>query len=98
MRRARRSWLKLVYDFPGFKGTRVARLQACRRFKTVAAQRRECRWRPLLACRWRYTQFNGGFGVDFVNAPKRGLCAELVVRVRGRAEPLRRYLFHPPPD
>jgi hypothetical protein len=95
--RRQRRWMKLVYDFPGFKGGAAITLQACRRLASRTARHRECGWRPDLACRWRYTQFNGGIGLDFANAPQRGLCAELIVRVRGRKEPLRELLFDSDP-
>jgi hypothetical protein len=95
--RAQREWLKVVYDGPDFEGRSAFTLQACRRFDSPRAQRRECRWRPFLACRWRYTQFNGGFAVNFAEAPRRGLCARVAVRVRGRTEPLRRFVFDPEP-
>jgi hypothetical protein len=95
--RRQRRWMKLVYDFPGFKGEAAITLQACRRLASRTARRRECGWRPDLACRWRHTQFSGGIGLDFANAPQRGLCAELIVRVRGRKEPLRELLFDSDP-
>jgi hypothetical protein len=95
--RRQRRWMKLVYDFPGFRGTPAITLQACRRLASRTARRRECGWRPDLACRWRYTQFNGGIGLDFANVPQRGICAELIVRVKGKREPLRELLFDPDP-
>jgi hypothetical protein len=95
--RRQRRWMKLVYDFPSFKGGAAITLQSCRRLASRTARHRECGWRPDLACRWRYTQFNGGIGLDFANAPQRGLCAELIVRVRGRKEPLRELLFESDP-
>jgi hypothetical protein len=95
--RRQRRWMKLVYDFPGFRGEPAITLQACRRLASRTARRRECGWRPDLACRWRYTQFNGGIGLDFANVPQRGICAELIVRVKGKREPLRELLFDPDP-
>jgi hypothetical protein len=95
--RRQRRWMKLVYDFPGFRGEPAITLQACRRLASRTARRRECGWRPDLACRWRYTQFNGGIGLDFANAPQRGVCAELIIRVKGKREPLRELLFDSDP-
>lgn len=93
--RRQRRWLKVIYDYPDHRGGTAITLQACRQLSSQRARRRECGWRPDLACRWRYTQFNGGFGVDFANAPRRGLCAELIVRVRGKRQQLRKLLFDP---
>jgi hypothetical protein len=95
--RRQRHWLKVIYDYPDHRGGHAVTLQACRWLSSPPARRRECGWRPDLACRWRYTQFNGGFGVDFANAPQRGLCAELIVRVKGKRQPLRELLFDPKP-
>ena len=95
--RRQRRWMKVVYDYPDHDGGYAITLQACRRLDSRRARRRECGWRPDLACRWRYTQFSGGFGLDFANAPRRGLCAELIVRVKGESEALRELLFDPEP-
>jgi hypothetical protein len=95
--RRQRRWMKLVYDLPVFEGGAAISLQACRRLESRRARRRECGWRPYVACRWRYSQFNGGVGLDFANAPRRGLCAELIVRVKGKRQPLREPLFDPDP-
>jgi hypothetical protein len=99
--RKQRRWLRLVYLRPIRRGTHEATLQACRRLPTRRARRRECGWRSELegaqwACKSRYTQFNGGFGLDFAAAPSRGECAELIVRVGGRS--LRKRLFRPVKD
>jgi hypothetical protein len=79
-------------------------LQACRRLKSRRAQRRECGWggRPPWnpanwACKLRYTQFSGGFGLDLKSALRQGLCAELIVWVEGKDTPLRGRLFRPSP-
>jgi hypothetical protein len=95
--RRQRRWMKVIYDYPDHDGRYAITLQACRRLDSRSARHRECGWRPDVACRWRYTQFSGGFGIDFANAPRRGLCAELIVRVKGRIEPLRELLFDPDP-
>jgi hypothetical protein len=99
-----RRWMRLLF-WHGFRHrVEPLTLQACRTLKSRRAQRRECGWggRPLWnpsnwACRSRYTQFSGGFGLDFENAPKRGLCAELIVWVEGKERPLRERLFGPTP-
>ena len=95
--REQRRWLKVIYDSPDHHGGHTITLDACNTFNSSAARRRECRWKPDRACRSGATQFNGGFGVDFVNAPRRGLCAKLIVRVKGRRQPLRHLLFDPAP-
>jgi hypothetical protein len=95
--RRQRRWMKLVYHVQGRPAYAELTLQACRRVRSRRAQRRECGWRPFLACRWRYTQFAGGIALDVAEAPRQGLCAELIVRVRGRERPLRERLFAPQP-
>ena len=95
--RSQRRWMKVIYDYPNHRGGHAITLRACKTLRSPRARRRECRWRPDLACRWRYTQFNGGFGIDFANAPRRGRCAELIVWTAGKKEPRREYLFHPQP-
>jgi hypothetical protein len=95
--RSQRRWLKLLYDYPDFKGAYAITLQGCRRLYSARARRCECGWRPYDACRWRYTQFTGGFRIDYANAPRRGRCAELVVRAKAEREPLREFLFDPEP-
>jgi hypothetical protein len=89
-----RSWLSIGYNVvkPG-----VAALQACRHFRSRRAQRRECRWGAQTACRSGPTLFSGGFGIRFAQAPERGRCAELIVRVRGEERQRRKYLFKPRP-
>jgi hypothetical protein len=96
--RGQRAWMKLLYERPDRGGTHAVGLQACRRFGSRRAQRRECGWRPYRACRSRYTNFSGGFGLDFAQAPQRGLCAELIVWVKGAERPLRERLFRPHAD
>jgi hypothetical protein len=101
--REQRPWMKLIYARPGRGGTHAVALRACRQLRSRRAQRRECGWRghpaglPYAACRSRYTNFSGGFGLDFAEAPKRGLCAELIVWVKGKQRPLRERLFRPRP-
>jgi hypothetical protein len=94
--RGQRSWMQLLYDQAHpWKGSFRVVLKACRRSRTEVAQRAECGWRPYVACRWRNTQFNGAFYVDFDSAPDRGRCAGLIVRVQGTPIPSRGRLFAP---
>jgi hypothetical protein len=101
--RNQRRWLRLLYlhvDFP--RGTHKAILQACRRLSSKRARQRECGWGPMLkraqwACASRYTQFSGGFALDFANAPRRGRCAKLIVQTTGKQRTLRKHLFAPGP-
>jgi hypothetical protein len=95
---------------PGIKA--LARLRASARV-TLVVPRRQRDWLKLVyhrrvragqarttlqACRHgRYTQFPGGVAVDLDAAPRSGLCAELIVHVRGRERPLRERLFAPQP-
>jgi hypothetical protein len=98
-----RRWMRLLF-WQGFRRrVEPLTLRACRRLKSPRAQRRECGWggRPPWnpsnwACRLRYTQFSGGFALDFATAPQRGRCAELIVRTKGDS-PLREFLFDPEP-
>src|SRR5215216_3819878 len=93
--------MRLLYMLPiAPSGTHRATLEACRQLPTRRAQRRECGWGPRLqgaqwACRSRYTQFSGGFALDFASAPRRGRCAELIVRPEGKGAPRREPLFEP---
>jgi hypothetical protein len=89
-----RSWLSIGFNSvkPG-----EAALQACRHFRSERARRRECRWGRQTACRSGPTQFSGGFRIRFAQAPERGRCAELIVRVRGEERQRRKYLFKPLP-
>jgi hypothetical protein len=100
--KSQRTWNRLVYERPPKGGLHAVTLRACRKFRSRRAQRRECGWpRPwssYKACRRPYTEFNGGVGIDFAEAPNRGLCAEVIVWVEGRKEPLRRRLFRPGAD
>jgi hypothetical protein len=96
--RRQRRWMKLDYNHAlGEPARERLTLQACRRLHSRRARRAECGWRPFLACRWRYTQFAGGIALDVVDAPRHGVCAELIVRVRGRDRPLRERIFAPKP-
>ncbi len=95
--REQRRWMKVIYDFPHHRGGHAITLRACKALRSPRARRRECGWRPDLACRWRFTQFNGGLGIDFANAPRRGLCAELIVGTHGRPTARRALLFDPDP-
>jgi hypothetical protein len=89
-----RRWLRLLYEGGGRATTSIT-LQACRRVATPRAIERECRWSPHMACRWRNTQFAGGFAVAHT-APERGLCAQLRVRADGERQPMRAALFARP--
>jgi hypothetical protein len=93
--REQRPWMKLLYTRRERAGAHTVTLQACKRLASGPALRRECRWRPYRACRSRYTNFSGGFALDFATARRRGLCAELIVWVEGTGQPLRKRLFHP---
>ena len=95
--RRQRAWMKLLYGRWNEPARNAQTLQACRRLQSRRARRAECEWRPFLACRWRYTQFAGGIALDVVDAPRHGLCAELIVHVRGRERPFRERLFAPQP-
>jgi hypothetical protein len=95
--REQRRWMRLLYESPFRRGEYAITLRACRRLKTLRAQRRECRWGPFGACRRHHTEFDGGVAVDFANAPRRGLCGELIVWVKGKKRPLRERLFRPDP-
>lgn len=92
--RAQRAWMRLLYSraHRDRLGTERVTLQACRRTRSPAARRAECRWRPTSACRWKNTQFAGGVYVDFDRAPRRGRCATLRVR-SARGEVHERPLF-----
>jgi hypothetical protein len=90
-----RTWMRVFYSSHE-SGDYVVTLRACRRFRSRAAQERECHWAPLTACSWINTQFNGGVYIDFDHAPRLGRCAELIVRVRDGRE-FRGRLFRPSP-
>jgi hypothetical protein len=99
-----RTWMRLHYrlrDQPrrtyAQRGRKAVTLHACRKLSSRRAQRKECRWRPYTACGWRNTQFNGSVNVDFAEAPRGGLCAELIVTVEGRRKSLRERLVRPAP-
>jgi len=89
-----RRWMQLLYNFNGRPTAKIT-LRACRTFPSRSARRRECGRPPDLACRWRNTQFSGGFTISFDKAPQRGRCAELAVRVTGRTGVIRKPLFLP---
>lgn len=93
-----RGWMRLFYSGRRL-GEHAVTLRSCRRFRSRAAQRRECAWSGRLdtACQWINTQFAGGIYVDFDHAPKLGRCAELLVRVKG-GRSLRQRVFRPPSD
>lgn len=92
--RGQRTWLRVGYG--ASKSPKII-LQACRHFRSRQARENECRWGAQTACANGPTLFSGGFSVDFRRAPRRGLCAELIIRVRGREKSLRKHLFKPDP-
>ena len=95
-----RSWMRLRYAHRR-GGAAAVTLRACRHSRSRAAQRRECEWAEgfvgppgsvrgdYTACRSGPTFFNGGFEIEYEEAPLQGRCAELIVRVRGEQEPHR---------
>ncbi len=95
--REQRRWLHLLYTQSN-RPTSEITLKACRRFRSRAAQKRECGWSPRtrVACRWNNTQFAGGFSIDFADAPLRGRCAELVM-LAPRHRPMRELIFERDP-
>ena len=95
--REQRRWMRVLYDLQGRPRPAIT-LRACRRSRTREGRERECGWRPFVACRWRNTQFSGGFVIDMDNAPLRGRCAELWVKVRGERRTRRQHLFEPEPE
>jgi hypothetical protein len=95
--RGQRKWLRLAWEFPSEGGTSAIRLAACRHLPSLAEQREECGWAPLLACRSASTQFSGGVRIDFDHAPRDGACAAVHVWIEGQPRPLRKRLFEPAP-
>lgn len=97
-----RAWNRLAYERPPRGGVHALTFRACRKLRSRRAQQRECGWprpwRSYKACRRPYTEFNGGVGIDFAEAPDRGLCAEVILWVEGREKPFRKRLFRPEPE
>jgi hypothetical protein len=103
-----RSWMRLRYA-QRHDGVAAVTLRACRHRASRAARRRECVWAEgvvgapgsvrddYTACRSGPTFFSGGFDIDYAQAPQQGRCAELVVWVKGEAEPHRVRLLHTEP-
>jgi hypothetical protein len=95
--RGQRRWFALGFDTstprrferPGPAIT----FKACRRTKSRAQLLRECDHVGGNACRWGYTEFNGGIYVDFDRAPQRGRCALLYVQRAGTRKPIVGYPF-----
>jgi hypothetical protein len=95
-----RPWMRLAYAHRR-GGAAAVTLRACRHRRSRAARRRECVWAEgvvgapgslrddYTACRSGPTFFNGGFEIDYEEAPQQGRCAELVVWVEGEQEPHR---------
>lgn len=97
-----RRWLRLAYVHPIGSGTDGVTLRACRQLGGEAARRNECGWggrspesRRRWACRNKYTQFAGGFGVDFEHAPRLGICARLTVTLPDEGRTVTRQIFKP---
>jgi hypothetical protein len=93
--REQRSWMRLEYAHTA-PAAHAVTLRGCRRRASRAAQRRECGPGSRATCTTGPTPFGGGFTIDYARAPRQGRCAELIVWVRGRAEPLRRGIFGAP--
>jgi hypothetical protein len=95
-----RRWMRLQYA-QRRDGVAAVTLRACRYRRSRAARRHECVWAEgvagppgsvrgdYTACRSGPTFFNGGFEIDYAEAPQQGRCAELVVWVKGEQEPHR---------
>lgn len=90
-----RAWMVLLYlpirfePSAPLQGQETAvTLEACEKVRSERAQRRECHWEPYRACESGLTQFNGGFFIDFKQAPQEGRCARLEVWVEGKPTPL----------
>jgi hypothetical protein len=94
--REQRGWMRLEYARTAASPYAVT-LSGCRRgLSTRAAQRQECGAGSRETCTRGPTPFSGGFTIDYARAPRQGRCAELIVWVQGRAEPMRRGIFRAP--
>jgi hypothetical protein len=94
--RGERRWFSLMFDTapPVFERRESAiTLEACRRTTSRTQLLRECGHVGGNACRWGYTEFNGGIYVDFDRAPQRGRCARLFVLRPGSSKPIVGYPF-----
>lgn len=87
-----RSWMRMEYAH-GQNSAYAVTLEGCRRPPTA----QECGPGPRDTCARGRTPFSGGFTIDFARAPHQGRCAELLVWVQGREEPLRKRIFRPAP-
>lgn len=85
--RAQRSWMRLEYA----EGVHAATLEGCPRRPSAEA----CGPGPRDTCARGPTPFSGGFTIDYDAAPRQGRCAELIVWVEGREQPLRGRVFRP---
>jgi hypothetical protein len=93
--RDQRPWMWLDYGSDSANDFEFL-FRPCPRRRTEAEQREACAWEPFTACRSGLTQFNGLIAVDYEDAPNRGRCARLLVRVEGESEVRRTYAFGPP--
>ena len=103
-----RPWMRLRYARRR-DGAAAVTLRACRHRRSRAARRRECVWAEGIAgppgsvrgdytaCRAGPTFFNGGFEIDYAEAPQQGRCAELIVWVKGEQEARRVRLLRAEP-
>jgi hypothetical protein len=95
--RRERRWFALMFDTSAphalERPESAITFKACRRTKSRAQLLRECGHLGGNACRWGYTEFNGGIYVDFDRAPQRGRCARLYVQRAGNSKPIVGYPF-----
>jgi hypothetical protein len=85
-----RAWMVMEYAHTSSSPHAVT-LRGCPRRATEAA----CGPGSRQTCARGPTPFSGGFTVDYARAPLQGRCAELIVWVQGRPEPLRKRIFRP---
>jgi hypothetical protein len=95
--RSERRWFSLLFNVSPPKGLEhpesAITFKACRLTTSRQQLVRECGSRHAgNACRWGYTEFNGGVYVDFDRAPLRGRCARLYVQRPG-SKPIVGYPF-----
>lgn len=86
-----RRWLRLLYTGKARTGVR---LFPCSKENTPEGLKRECEWKPYLACRSGWTQFNGAVLINFSRAPRSGRCAGLKVSSSGKRRSVV-YLYAP---
>ena len=88
--REQRAWMTTEYAHSD-AGAHAVTLAGCPRDATRA----DCGRGPRDTCARGPTPFSGGFTIDYARAPRQGRCAELIVWVQGRPEPLRKRVFRP---